>query len=133
VGTTRARVEQVLHHHSAQLVPADHLVDDPACGLDDLEWLFLRAATYSAVLEELAPAAWHRTDQDANNRVEADHGRLKARLRPMRGRKQDRSATVIIKGHACMQNVRGGRDELAIEAPIGLRVAVAFGELAAAI
>ena len=39
----------------------------------------------------VAPAAWHRTDQYANNRVEADHGRLKARLRPMRGFKHDRS------------------------------------------
>ena len=46
---------------------------------------------YPAVLEELLPAAWHRTEQYANNRVECDHGRLKARLRPMRGLKQDRS------------------------------------------
>jgi transposase, IS6 family len=50
-----------------------------------------RAATYPIVLEELLPAAWHRTDQYANNRVECDHGRLKARLRPMRGLKQDRT------------------------------------------
>jgi len=48
-----------------------------------------RAATYPAVVEELLPAAWHRIDQYANNRIEADHGRLKARLRPMRGLKQD--------------------------------------------
>jgi IS6 family transposase len=40
---------------------------------------------YSGVLEELVPPAWHRTDQSANNHIEADHGRLKARLRPMRG------------------------------------------------
>src|SRR5688572_25788337 len=26
------------------------------------------------VLEELLPAAWHRTDRYANNRVECDHG-----------------------------------------------------------
>jgi transposase-like protein len=50
------------------------------------------APVYPMVLEELLPAAWHRTDRHANNRVEADHGRLKARLRPMRGLKQDRSA-----------------------------------------
>jgi transposase-like protein len=50
-----------------------------------------RAATYPVVLEDLLPAAWHRTEQHANNRVEADHDRLKARLRPMRGRKQDRA------------------------------------------
>jgi len=44
-----------------------------------------RAAAYPAVLDELLPATWHRTDQYANNRIECDHGRLKARLRPMRG------------------------------------------------
>src|SRR6266704_6249115 len=37
-----------------------------------------QAATYPIVLEELLPSAWHRTDRYANNRVEADHGRLKA-------------------------------------------------------
>ncbi len=36
-----------------------------------------QAATYPIVLEDLLPAAWHRTDQYANNRVERDHGRLK--------------------------------------------------------
>jgi transposase, IS6 family len=51
-----------------------------------------RAPVYPLVLEELLPAAWHRTDRYANNRVEADHGRLKAWLRPLRGLKQDRSA-----------------------------------------
>jgi transposase-like protein len=45
-----------------------------------------QAATDPVVLEELLPASWHRTERDANNRVEADHGRLQARLRPMRGR-----------------------------------------------
>ena len=47
-------------------------------------------------------------EQYANNRVEADHGRLKARLRPLRGLKQDNSARVIIAGHALVQNVRRG-------------------------
>jgi transposase-like protein len=91
------------------------------------------APVYPGVLEELAPAAWHRTDQYANNRVEADHGRLKARLRPMRGLKQDRSARVILTGHAFTQNVRRGHYELAVEEPANLRVAVAFNELARAI
>ena len=44
-----------------------------------------RAPVYPAVLEALLPGPWHRTDQYANNRVECDHGRLKARRRPMRG------------------------------------------------
>jgi transposase-like protein len=51
-----------------------------------------QAPVYPAVLGELVPAGWHPTDRYANNRVECDHGRLKARLRPMRGLKQDRSA-----------------------------------------
>jgi transposase-like protein len=85
------------------------------------------------VLEELLPAAWHRTDQYANNGVEADHGRLKARLRPMRGLKQDHSARVIVIGHAFVQNVRRGHYELAVEAPVTRRLARAFAELAAAI
>src|SRR6266516_1230525 len=48
-----------------------------------------QAAAYPAVLDELLPAAWHCTERYANNRVEADHGRLTAWLRPMRGLKQD--------------------------------------------
>ena len=79
---------------------------------------------YPAVLEELRPAAWHRTDRYANNRVECDHGRLTSRLRPMRGLKQDRSARVIIAGHALVQNVRRGHYELAVEEPAVRRVAV---------
>jgi IS6 family transposase len=72
-------------------------------------------------------------DRYANNRVESDHGRLKSRLRPMRGRKQDRSASVIIAGHAFMQNLRRGHYELAVEKPVGRRVAVGFDELALAV
>jgi transposase-like protein len=88
-----------------------------------------KAPVYPAVLEELLPAAWHRTERCANNRVEADHGRLKARLRPMRGLKQDRSARVVIAGHAFIQNLRRGHYELAVEEPHSRRLAVAFDEL----
>jgi transposase-like protein len=89
-----------------------------------------RAATHPIVLQELAPAAWHRTDQYANNRVEADHGRLKSRLRPMRGLKRDRNPSIVIAGHAFVQNLRRGHYELAAEEPENRRVAVAFDELA---
>jgi transposase, IS6 family len=92
-----------------------------------------RALTYPLVLADLLPAAWHRTDRSASNRVEADHGRLKARLRPMRGLRQDRSAWVMIAGHAFIQNVRRGHYELAVEEPVNRRLAVAFAELAMAI
>jgi transposase-like protein len=32
------------------------------------------------LLEEVLPAAWHRTDRYANNRVEADHGRVEGTI-----------------------------------------------------
>jgi len=91
------------------------------------------APTYPVVLEELLPTAWHRTDRYANNRIEADHGRLKARLRPMRGLRQEHSARVVIAGHAFVQNVRRGHYELAVEEPVNRRLAVALDELALAI
>jgi transposase-like protein len=91
------------------------------------------APVYPATLEELLPAAWHRTDRYGNNRLEADHGRLKARLRPMRGLKQDRSARIVIAGHGFVQNLRRGHYELAVEEPVARRLAVAFDELALAI
>ena len=42
-----------------------------------------KAGPYLRVLDELVPAAAHVTEQCANDRIEADHGQLKARLRPM--------------------------------------------------
>jgi hypothetical protein len=51
----------------------------------------------------------------------------------MRGLRTDRTTQVIIAGHAFMQNLRRGHDELGQDAPPGLRVAVAFTELARAI
>jgi transposase-like protein len=43
------------------------------------------AAAYPRVLDELVPAACHVTEQYRNNPIEADHGRLKSRLRAMHG------------------------------------------------
>jgi len=57
-----------------------------------------RAPALANVIEDLTPAAWHNTGQYQNNRVECDHGRLKARLRPMRGLKTHRTASVVIRG-----------------------------------
>jgi transposase-like protein len=91
------------------------------------------APVYPAVLEELLPAAWHRTDRYANNHIECDHGRLKARLRPMRGLKLDRSARIVIAGYGFVQNLRRGHYELAVEEPVARRLAVALDELALAI
>jgi transposase-like protein len=91
-----------------------------------------RAAAYPAVLDDLLAATWHRTDQYANNRIECDHGRLKVRLRPMRGLQQDRDTTVVLAGHALVQNLRRRYYELAVEEPARLRAAAAFQELALA-
>ena len=43
------------------------------------------AAPLLRVVDELLPEVVHETEQYANNRIENDHGRLKARLRPMCG------------------------------------------------
>jgi transposase-like protein len=92
-----------------------------------------RAAVYPVVLDELLSTARHHDERYANNKIEADHGRLKHRLRPMRGLRNDRTATVIIGGHAFVQNVRRGHYELGVDAPPALRLSAAFTELATAI
>ncbi len=92
-----------------------------------------RAPAYPRVLDELMPAACHVTEQYANNAIEADHGRLKSRLRPMRGLKQLRCARVISAGHAFIQNIRRGHYELGVKDVVHLRVLAAFNELNLAI
>jgi transposase, IS6 family len=92
-----------------------------------------RARIYPAVVDEVLPGAFHNVEQYANNAVEADHGRLKARLRPMRGLKRDRSARVIVARHALVQSVRRGHYELGVEAPPHRRLVAAFAVLALAI
>jgi IS6 family transposase len=91
-----------------------------------------KAGPYLRVLDELVPTAMHLTERFANNRIEADHARLKARLRSMRGLTRFRSADVIARGHAFVQNLRRGHYELATDASPPLRLAAAFTELAQA-
>ncbi|MGI8522526.1 MAG: DDE-type integrase/transposase/recombinase [Nocardioides sp.] len=73
------------------------------------------------------------TGQYEINRVEGDHGRLNARLRPMRGLRTERTATVVIRGHAFIQDLRRGHYELAVDAGLLFRLAIAFDELRPAI
>ncbi len=85
-----------------------------------------RAAALAKVIEELVPQALHNSQKYANNnRVECDHGRLKARLRPMRWLKTDRTATVVIADQSFIQNLRRGHYELGIDA----RVSTIFAAL----
>jgi len=48
----------------------------------------------------------------------------------MRSLQQDRSARIVIAGHAFVQNLCRGHYELAVEEPATRRLAVAFDELA---
>jgi hypothetical protein len=83
-----------------------------------------------AVLDEPIPSAWHHVERYANNWIEADHSQLKHRLRPMRGLQTDRTAQVIIAGHAFMQNLRRGYYKLGLDVAPASRVAAAFTDLA---
>jgi hypothetical protein len=51
----------------------------------------------------------------------------------MHGLRTDRTAQVIIAGHAFMQNLRRGHYELGLDAPPALRISDAFTELARAV
>jgi transposase, IS6 family len=88
-----------------------------------------RAAVYPRVLDESVPEACHVVERYANNPIEGDHGRLKARLRPMRGLKRRACTAVVVAGHAFVQNLRRGHYELGVDAPRRCRVAAAFSEL----
>jgi IS6 family transposase len=102
-----------------------------------------RAPAYPRVLEELLPSACHVLEQYGNNPIESDrvrsspiesdHGRLKSRLRPMRGLKRLHSARVISVGHAFVQNLRRGHYELGVNIAPRHRLSVAFAEIALAL
>ena len=92
-----------------------------------------KAATYPRALDELDPTTCHLTQRHATNPLEANHGRRKARPRPMRGLKQRRPAQVISTGHTFVQNLPHGHNELEVDADPSHRPPTAFAELARAI
>jgi len=104
-----------------------------AHGCRPVEVTMDKAPVCPRVVDELLPEAWHVDARWENNRVEADHGRLKARLRPMRGLKRLRSAQTVSTGHALVQNIRRGHYELGTDVEPRHRLAAAFTELADAI
>jgi transposase-like protein len=89
-----------------------------------------RAPAYPRVPDELVPSALHTVERHANNPIEADHGRLKARLGPMRGLKRHRPARILAAGHAFAQNLRRGHYDIATEVPSRHRIRIAFDDLA---
>jgi IS6 family transposase len=92
-----------------------------------------RAPAYPRVLDERLPAALHVVERYANNPIEADHSRLKARLRPMRGLQRLKSAQTVSAGHAFVQNLRRGHYEIATDEPVQDRLRLAFEALASAV
>ena len=89
-----------------------------------------RAQVCPRVLDELIPTALHTVGQYANNPIETDHGRLKARLRPMRGLKSHRSVQILAAGHAFMQNVRRGHYDIATDVHDHHKLRKVFDDLA---
>ncbi len=70
---------------------------------------------YSAALQEMKaagkcdPAIEHRQVKYLNNRLEADHGKLKRRIHPARGFKSMKTAYATIKGFEVMRMFRKGQ------------------------
>jgi transposase-like protein len=89
-----------------------------------------RAPVYPGVIDGLAPAARHVLEQYPNNTVGADHGRLKARLGPMRGLQTLLSLRTVGAGHAFVQNLLRGHYEFTVDLPAHDRIRSAFTELA---
>src|ERR1035438_10054617 len=87
-----------------------------------------RAPAYPRVLDELIPSALHTVERYANNPIETDHGRLKARLRPMRGLRSYRSARILAAGHAFVQNLRRGHYAIATDVSGHHRLQKAFDD-----
>lgn len=85
------------------------------------------------MIDEVIPATFHTTGQHQNNRCECDHGRLKTRLRPMRGLKTNRTASIVIRGHASIQNLWRGHYDIGVDTAPVYRLAIALDELRLAI
>ena len=128
------QVIDVLFSARRDLAAAREFFTDALCaGTVPVEVTTDRAPAYPRVLDELIPHALHSGEQYATNPIEADHGRLKSRLRPMRGLKGHRSAQTVVAGHAFVQNLRPGHYEIATEQPGQHQLRVAFADLALAI
>jgi transposase-like protein len=76
-----------------------------------------KAPTYAAALAELKKEGWcpvetlHRQVKYLNNVIEADHGKLKQLIRPVRGFKTMKTAYATIKGFEVMRALRKGRPQ----------------------
>ena len=77
-----------------------------------------KAPTYGAAIAQLKAEGKcpnetkHRQVKYLNNVVEADHGKLKLLIRPMRGFKTLKTAYATIKGFEVMRALRKGQAEM---------------------
>ena len=88
-----------------------------------------RAPALANVIEDLTPGAWHNTGQYENNRIECDHGRLKARLRPVGGAEDSTNGERGDPRARLHPESPPRYYELAVDATPVLRLATAFDEL----
>ncbi len=89
-----------------------------------------KASCYPPALKSTLPDIEHRCSRYLNNGLERDHSHLKQRLKSMRGFKSPTSADVLARGHALVQNLRGGFSTLTDSVPRALRLAMAWPQLA---
>jgi transposase, IS6 family len=85
------------------------------CGPAPVEVVTDRAPVYRRVVDEVAPAARRVTERFENNAIETDHGRLRARLRSMRGLKRLARRGPFFAGRAIVQNLRRGAQGREVE------------------
>ena len=77
-----------------------------------------KAPTYAAAIAELKAEGKcptqtrHRQVQSLNNVIEADHGKLKQLIRPVRGFKTMKTAYATLKGFEVMRALRKGQAEM---------------------
>ena len=90
-----------------------------------------KATCYPPALRALLPAAEHRSSKYLTNGLERDHQFLKGRVRPMRRFKMTGAASTFCRGHALIRNLGHGFSRLTVGAPPRLRLAAAWGTLAA--
>jgi transposase, IS6 family len=126
-------IDVLLSHRRDAAAARDVLARALRFGPAPVEVTTDRAPVYPRVLDEMTPEARHATEEYANNAIEADHGRLKARLRPMRGLKRLASARTIAAGHAFVQNLRRGHYAITADLLAQDRARAGFDELAQAL
>ena len=77
------------------------------------------------------PVAEHRSSKYLNNGLARDQQFLKGRVRPMRRFKATETASTFCRGHALIRNLGRGFSRLTVGASPRLRLATAWGTLAA--